>query len=801
MSRHFTSLAAAACFCGLVAMILAAPAWGGILHVKADSPNNGPGGDWDHAYHTVTAAVLNANPADEIHIAQGTYHEHITLSKGISLLGGYSTNGEERSARVYTTTLTGSTNTDGSYDTGGSVITITSSASGSVTIDGLTIQKGKSTGDGGGINCLTSAAVTISGNIIQNCSTATTGNSYRHGGGLYFLNTSVTLSGNIIRNNTATAKATYYGYGGGVYCAGNTSSNVLMVNNQIDHNTATGWGGGIYCNAGQPNIVNNTIADNTAARTGGGVTLSDGSAILMNNIVAYNSSGLDQEGTTGSPSETYNIVYGNPVVDTSAKNYEGLLPANGGPGDQQADPSFKAHDNLNSANCDYHIVYMSVAPYVPYGVDQGHEGGCPYLPPTDLDGVIRPQDSDGNGTIFYDRGAYEFPMRLTTARNNYSDGSAITFGGQSVIGVFTNPSRVYVECPDTVGGMRVDTSQAYPIGTRLNVVGIIRTDSTGERYVAPNAGWPTVALGTFIPDPVDSTTNFLSGKKGMLARITGTITEIGPNYVYVDDGAGKVDGTTTNGVPNIGARVVCDPTGLNSGDSVTVVGVGTQLSDYILWAMLTRSSADITVTMHHYSSVAKLKQGALGAQCTVDGLVVIAGQGSNYLYVEDTSRANGIRVDASNSGFFEGDVVTVTGTPTIIASGELQLSSATVTKTGSQTPLLPLGMLGRSVGGVSFGQQTGAAGASGVSNIGLLITTWGSVTHSEAGFFYLDDGSNLDDGSGYKGVKVYGTIPAAAGGNPVGAYLRVTGISICEQGSGNTIRAILTRSPGDVSVM
>ena len=64
----------------------------------------------------------------------------------------------------------------------------------------------------------------------------------------------------------------------------------------------------------------------------------------------------------------------------------------------------------------------------------------------------------------------------------------------------------------------------------------------------------------------------------------------------------------------------------------------------------------------------------------------------------------------------------------------------------------------------------------GLNNIGLLVSVIGKVTHSDTGFFYLDDGSNLDDGSGYRGVRVLASglsVPAP------GSFARVIGISSC----------------------
>jgi hypothetical protein len=107
----------------------------------------------------------------------------------------------------------------------------------------------------------------------------------------------------------------------------------------------------------------------------------------------------------------------------------------------------------------------------------------------------------------------------------------------------------------------------------------------------------------------------------------------------------------------------------------------------------------------------------------------------------------------------------------------------------------------RSLGGGPFGLQQGISGAFGLNNIGLLIKTAGTVTYAEGAFFYLDDGSVLDDHSGHIGVKVYGAVPVNPGEEPVGKFVTVTGISSCEIAGGDIVRVIRTRDAQDVVVL
>ncbi|HOK54339.1 MAG TPA: hypothetical protein PKV43_07725, partial [Armatimonadota bacterium] len=86
----------------------------------------------------------------------------------------------------------------------------------------------------------------------------------------------------------------------------------------------------------------------------------------------------------------------------------------------------------------------------------------------------------------------------------------------------------------------------------------------------------------------------------------------------------------------------------------------------------------------------------------------------------------------------------------------------------------------------------------GLNNVNLLVKVAGRCTYSTTGYFYIDDGSNLSDGSGRTGIKVYGKIPVSIGENPVGKFVSVVGISYAEDSPNGVIRAIKARSINDV---
>lgn len=95
----------------------------------------------------------------------------------------------------------------------------------------------------------------------------------------------------------------------------------------------------------------------------------------------------------------------------------------------------------------------------------------------------------------------------------------------------------------------------------------------------------------------------------------------------------------------------------------------------------------------------------------------------------------------------------------------------------------PLAMNNRTVGGGAVNQYTpGVEGGTGLNNIGLLIRTWGKVTFVDTTnkFFYIDDGTAREDGSGNPGIRV--SYDNLASGNVIdppkqGTYAMVTCIS------------------------
>lgn len=255
-------------------------AFGAVIRVKWDSANDGPGNDWDHTYHTVTAGLAAASAGDEVWVAGDAAHpyvERITLKAGTGLYGGFAGTETERGQRDWRTNVTV---LDANW--GGRVVTSPSGATTNTIVDGFTIRNGSATS----------------------------------GAGVYCMFSSPTISSNAIVGNS----------GGGIYCY---SSSPRIWNNTITANSD-----GICCDySSGPRIVNNTIAANSV-----GISLLDlpYGLWISNNIIAFNAEGVSNYSGSGTTSQ---VLESNCVYNPGGANYTWLST---GPRDIQTDPKLVA---------------------------------------------------------------------------------------------------------------------------------------------------------------------------------------------------------------------------------------------------------------------------------------------------------------------------------------------------------------------------------------------------------------------------------------------------------------------------
>lgn len=155
---------------------------------------------------------------------------------------------------------------------------------------------------------------------------------------------------------------------------------------------------------------------------------------------------------------------------------------------------------------------------------------------------------------------------------------------------------------------------------------------------------------------------------------------------------------------------------------------------------------------------------------------LVAAKFANCAYVQDGNRVSGIRVDAVPAEWSEGCRVTFGGAMGVdVNTGERLITHLGTESIEAGASPSPLGIRNSAVGGSPFGSRiSGVPGSSGLHNTGLLVTVWGKVKYRLTDRFYVDDGSGVNDGSGFTGLCVY---TGSLAEPPLNASVRVTGIS------------------------
>lgn len=191
------------------------------------------------------------------------------------------------------------------------------------------------------------------------------------------------------------------------------------------------------------------------------------------------------------------------------------------------------------------------------------------------------------------------------------------------------------------------------------------------------------------------------------------------------------------------------------------------------------------------------------AKTTADGTfvqvseAVVSAAWDNVFYVSADDRSSGIRVEKAAHGLTAGMRATVVGSMQTNSDDERYIEASSAVQAGSGT-VEPMFLLGKNLGGSSLLDpdtgigQVGVMNGSGLNNIGLLVSVIGKVTHVDTDFFYVDDGSTLNDGSGRVGLRVDAmglSLPA------LDEHVIVTGISSCLK-SGVVVRRLLMCGQG-----
>jgi len=230
-----------------------------------------------------------------------------------------------------------------------------------------------------------------------------------------------------------------------------------------------------------------------------------------------------------------------------------------------------------------------------------------------------------------------------------------------------------------------------------------------------------------------------------------------------------------------------------------------------------RVTATSTPPAFTSQSIVGAKQAAQWERVALSNVLVSATH-PDYFWVQNDDRTCGIKIYYPQHNMNDGWRCNISGVVRVGRDTEKYIYAASVSRVGTTTETVrPLGLRNGTVGGGDWNYdattgagQKGAPVGVGVSNIGLLVTTWGRVTgmveeEDTPGnyvFMYIDDGSGLYDGNlagpGYTpalGVRV--VLPKNFTGDHVGRFARVTGVSSLDRldsVSDTVVRAI--RRPG-----
>ena len=273
---------------------------------------------------------------------------------------------------------------------------------GTLRLSGVTVRRGSTGGDGGGIQNRGTLALT---NVVLDANSAS-----GQGGGIEHVGLAATLTNVSVTNNQAT-------FGAGI---DSLSPSLTLTNVTLSGNIAGNVGGGLYQTGfGSPSAVltNVTIAGNSAFASGGGIMTTAGTLSLSNTIVANNvltgGSSNNCRGSVSLNSLGHNLVF--PGTGCSLN----------GIGDQIDRDPVLGPLQVNGSQIPTHALLPGSA-----AIDAGSTatpGGGTACPAADARGVARLADGDLDGTGRCDIGAYELASFVVTSTIDADDASPGNF--------------------------------------------------------------------------------------------------------------------------------------------------------------------------------------------------------------------------------------------------------------------------------------------------------------------------------------------------------------------------------------
>jgi hypothetical protein len=507
----------------LLALILAPvsparAATGPRCYVNDNAAGANNGNSWTDAYTSLQSALGDLN-CTEIWVAAGVYYPGaaggrgatFTLKNGVALYGGFAGTETSRDQRNWTTNKTilsgdidnNDTNTDSNFiaettdDIQGSnayhVVT-GSGTNNTAVLDGFIITAGQANGSapndsGGGIyNSNGSPTLT---NVIFS------GNSAEYGGGMSNLQGSPTLTNVTFSGNSATSN------GGGTY--NYFSSSPTLTNVTFIGNTANNGGGmGNYINS-NPTLTNVAFSGNSATWDGGGMGNYVNSNPTLTNVIMWDEIYND----SSTPTISYSDIQG----CGGSSSWNSACGTDGG-NNIDADPLF-----VDAANGNLRLGFGSPV------IDSGNNTAVSVNVTTDLDGLPRFADGNGDDNAVVDMGAYEAGQMICGVAAN----TAYTFDKNSNVVITTTTTMNNLSCL-YVDEMELNHSNATA-GIQSGRYWLIRglqSDMTDATGFSVNLTLPT----TFTPDANDKVCRYTgSGQVWDCAYYSHTTDSITRNEV------------------------------------------------------------------------------------------------------------------------------------------------------------------------------------------------------------------------------------------------------------------------------
>ena len=253
----------------LVCLSLTCSTFGETIFVKANATGENDGESWENAFTNLTDALEEADEADQVWVAAGTYYPTLDTNRsasfiipnGVEILGGFPNVGNpeigNRNPSTNLTILSGDIDQDGNLANNSYTIIYTKNVDASTILDGFTITGGNADGD-----------VTNSFPVLLE-----NGGAAWYNEAINFENSNPTIKQCIFSNNFAANR------GGAMYHRADNEghTNYSLINCIFQNNTAERAGGAIFntqSNIGaecSPTVSSTNFLSNTAGESGGAI--------------------------------------------------------------------------------------------------------------------------------------------------------------------------------------------------------------------------------------------------------------------------------------------------------------------------------------------------------------------------------------------------------------------------------------------------------------------------------------------------------------------------------------------------